>query len=206
VNRVVIAATLLALCGQAAADDNGLYFTESFGVGMARGDLRQYMGNPMHMRIAVGARLGNLAVEPWVTSDLQMDRDGAFRGIIGGEPAAGSADLASYGIDAKYSVQIDRHLSAYVRGGPMIASATGVLEGYDGYGIGVAGGFQISGRVRALGFLWSPLFFLKRGPMITGSLYMDQGYDFYRLKMPGAPTLNAHVGHVNVGFSLGSSF
>ncbi len=205
-HRAVVAATLVALCEHAAAGDDGLYFAESFGVGMARGDLRPFMGNPLHMRIAIGGRLGNVAVEPWVSSDLQMDRDGAFRGIVGGEPAAGTADLASYGIDAKYSIQIDPHLSTYVRGGPMLASATGALEGYDGYGFGVAGGFQISGQVRALGFLWSPLFFLKRGPLITGSLYLDQGYDFYRLKMRGAPAINAHVGHVNVGFSLGSSF
>lgn len=78
-HRAVIAATLLTLCGSAAADDDGLYFAESFGVGIARGELRPYMGNPMHMRIAVGGRLGNLAIEPWVASDLQMDRDGAFR-------------------------------------------------------------------------------------------------------------------------------
>lgn len=205
-NRVVVVATVLALSGQALADDNGLYFAESFGVGIGRGDLQQYIGNPMHMRIAVGARVGDLAIEPWVTSDLQMDRDGAFRGIVGGTPAEGTADLASYGVDLKYSFQIDKHLSAYVRGGPMLASATGVLDGYQGYGFGAAGGFQISGQVRALGFLWSPLFFLKRGPLITGSLFLDQGYDFYRLKMPGARPINAHVGHVNVGFSLGSTF
>ncbi len=203
--RRATAVTVLALCGQAAADD-GLYFTESFGVGLARGELRPYMGNPLHMRLAVGGRLGNLAIEPWLASDMQMDRDGAWRGIVGGEPAEGSADLASYGIDAKYTVRIDRHLSAYVRGGPMLASATGALDGYAGYGVGVGGGMVISGKVRALGFLWSPLFFLNRGPKITGSLYLDQGYDFYRLRMSGAPTIRAHVGHVNVGFSLGSSF
>jgi hypothetical protein len=203
--RSATVVTALALWRQAAADD-GIYFSESIGVGIARGELRPVMGNPLHMRIAVGGRLGNLALEPWITSDLQVDREGGFRGIIGSEPAEGSADLASYGIDAKYTVRIDPLLSTYVRAGPSLASATGVLDGYDGYGLGFGGGFVISGKVRALGFLWSPLFFLNKGPKITGSLYLDQGYDFYRLRMPGAPQINAHVGHVSVGFSLGSSF
>ena len=93
-----------------------------------------------------------------------------------------------------------------MRGGPSIASANGALAGYAGYGVGASAGVSISGRVRALGFLWAPLFFVKRGPFITGSLYLDQGVDLYRLSMPGAPDITGRVGHVSVGFSLGSDF
>jgi hypothetical protein len=200
----IIVVTVLALCATASAD--GLYFTESFGVAMGRGELAPHMGNPMHLRVAVGGRLGNFALEPWVTSDLQTDRVGAWKGIVGGDPAEGSADLATYGVDAKYIFPIDVHLSSYVRAGASIVDGLGSLEGYSGRGLGFGGGFQISGKVRALGFLWAPLFFLNRGPKITGAIYLDQGYDFYRLRMAGAPTIHAHVGHVSVGFAVGSSF
>lgn len=202
--RLSTVATVLALSATASAD--GLYFTESFGVAMGRGALADHLGNPMRLRVAVGGRLGNVALEPWVTSDLQTDREGAFKGIVGGEPAEGTADLASYGLDAKYIFPIDKRLSSYVRAGASIVDGLGSLEGYSGRGLGVGGGFQISGKVRALGFLWSPLFFLDKGPKISAALYLDQGYDFYRLRMTGAPTIEARVGHVSVGFAVGQSF
>lgn len=203
--RFVTLVALLALAaGPARAD--GLYFAESFGVGIARGELEPIMGQPLHVRLGVGGRFGDVAIEAWMMSDMQLHRDNAFKGVIGGDPPEGTADLASYGIDARYIIKIDPVLSTYVRAGPSRAEATGVLAGYEGYGFGVGGGFQISGKVRALGFLWTPLFFLKRGPKITGALYLDQGYDFYRLRLAGAPNINARIGHVSVGFALGQAF
>ncbi len=199
---VVIA---IALATTTASAD-GFYVTESVGVSLPRGDLEPYVIQPMKVRLAVGARWRFLAIEPWMSADLQGDRDGAFKGILGGEPPAGTSDLATYGIDAKLVGALHEHLSVYVRGGPSIVEANGALAGYAGYGIGASAGLAISGRVRALGFLWAPLFFVARGPFITGSLYLDQGFDFYRLSMPGAPDLDGRVGHVSVGFSLGSDF
>ncbi len=201
-------AVLLAVLGAAtdARADTGFYFNESFGVGLSRDELAPYLGQPMHIRVALGVRLGDFAIEPWVLSDLQTDRDGAFKGLIGGTPAMGSADLTSYGLDGKYIIAIDKHLSAYVRGGPLRVSANGALDGYSGWGFGAGGGFQITGRVRALGFLWSPLFFMNKGPKITGSVFLDQGYDFYRLRSSSAPTIDARIGHVSVGFAVGSAF
>ncbi len=185
---------------------DGFYFTESVGVSLPRGDLEPYVLQPMKVRLAVGARWRFLAIEPWMSADMQGDRVGAWKGYLGGDPPDGTSDLATYGVDAKLVGRLDKHLSVYVRGGPSIAEANGVLAGYSGYGLGVSSGVSISGRVRALGFLWAPLFFVKRGPFITGSLYLDQGFDFYRLKMAGAPDINGRVGHVSVGFSLGSDF
>jgi hypothetical protein len=45
-------------------------------------------------------------------------------------------------------------------------TANGELDGYGGFGLGVGGGVQLRGSVRALGFLWGPLFFVERGPKV----------------------------------------
>ena len=52
----------------------------------------------------------------------------------------------------------------------MASDGTGALAGYHGRGIGAAAGAQLTAKVRALGFLWAPLFFIDRGPMLTRSL------------------------------------
>lgn len=160
----------------------------------------------MHLRIGFGMRLGDFAVEPWILQDLQTDRVGAFKGLIGGKPAPGTADLNVMGIDAKYIVPLDDKLEVFVRGGPLVGEGAGALDGYRGRGLGFAAGAQLSGKVRALGFLWSPLFFLKRGPLVTGALFMDAGYDFYWLRGPGGAAMDARVGHVSVGFAIGTAF
>jgi hypothetical protein len=205
----VAIAAVLAMTVPARAD--GIYFSESFGVGRARGDFEPIVRNAIHTRFAIGARVRWLAIEPWVTADLQTDRDGAWRGLVGGEPAAGLADVESYGIAVKligplYRGPSGERLEAYVRGGPFLAGGTGMLEGADGQGLAVAAGFQLTGKVRALGFLWAPLFFVKKGPMVTGALFLDQGYDFYRMRAADGSHLTARIGHVSVGFAIGSSF
>ena len=186
--------------------DDGAYVTESFGVATGRGRLARAIGSPLHLRIGFGMRLGRLAIEPWFLSDLQTDRVGAFKGLVGGDPAAGTADLNALGLDAKYIVPVDDRIEVFVRGGPLVADGNGALAGFHGRGLGVAGGAQISGKVRALGFLWSPLFFLKRGPMVTGALVLDAGYDFYFLRAPGGGAIDARIGHVSVGFAIGTAF
>ena len=196
---------ILAPAGTAHADD-GAYVTESFGVATSRGRLSGVLGTPLHLRLAVGMRLGNVAIEPWILSDMQTDRVGAFGGLAGGEPRPGTADVNTMGLDAKYIVDIDRHVAMYARGGPLVADGNGALAGYHGRGIGVAAGAQLTGRVRALGFLWAPLFFVKRGPMVTGALLVDAGYDYYFLRMPGAPAVDARIGHLSIGFAVGSAF
>ena len=188
----------------------GVYFLESFGVGRARGALAPMVGGAIHARIGVGARWRFLAVEPWISSDMQWDREGAWRGFIGGEPAAGRADLEYYGIDAKLVAPLFRgpsgeRLEGYVRGGGRLVGATGALDGYSGHGVGAAAGFQLVGRVRALGFLWTPLFFVKRGPKVTGALFIEQGWELVTLRR-GGDRISAAIGHVGVGFGLGSRF
>ena len=53
--------------------------------------------------------------------------------------------------------------------------------------------------------LWAPLFLTSRGPRVIGSLYLDQGFDFYRLARDGRQ-LDARIGHVTIGFGVGSGF
>src|SRR5438477_133631 len=80
-----------------ARADTGVYIGESIGVGLSRDELANVVGQPMHIRVMAGVRIGNVAIEPWALTDLQQDRDGGWHGIIGGEPAMGSADLEHYG-------------------------------------------------------------------------------------------------------------
>jgi hypothetical protein len=200
-----------AVLTSAPAHADGLYFSESFGVGRARGVLQPVVGNAVHTRIAVGARVRFLAIESWITADMQTDRDGAWRGLVGGEPAGGRADLESYGVALKAIGSIHRgpsgeRIEGYVRGGGFLAAGTGVLEGAQGRGLAAAAGIQIVGRVRALGFLWAPLFFVEKGPRVTGAVFLDQGYDFYRMRLGDGSRMSARVGHVSVGFGVGSSF
>ena len=189
-----------------ASADQGPYIAESFGVGHAGGRLAGPVGTALHVRVSLGMRLGNFAIEPWVASDLQTARAGAFLGVVGGDPADGTADLESIGLDVKYIVPVYEHVEVFVRGGPMVTEGNGALEGYRGRGLGVAGGVQVTGKVRALGFLWAPLFFLRRGPMATGALFLDAGYDVSALRKPFAEPLDAAIAHLSIGFAVGSAF
>jgi hypothetical protein len=183
-----------------------VYIAESFGVAVGRGRLAGPIGHPLHLRLSLGMRLGHLAIEPWFLSDLQSKRTGAFAGIAGGEPAKASADLNAMGLDVKCIVALHRRLEVFARAGPLVADANSALSGYHGRGAGIAAGAQLTGKVRALGFLWSPLFFLSRGPIITGALFVDAGYDFYFLRATGRAPLDARIAHVSAGFAFGSAF
>lgn len=203
--RVVVVAAVLALAPPAARGD-GLYVSEAFGAGAASGDLASTVGTTLHVRVGLGVRIGVLAIEPWVLSELQTDRDGAWLRLVGGDPAPGTADLSVYGVDAKLVVPVERRVAAYFRTGPSVVEGLGALDGYAGRGIGFGGGVQLTGKIRALGFLWAPLLFVKRGPMATGALFIDAGWDFYRLDRAGAATLHGRLAHVCVGFAIGQSF
>jgi len=85
-----------------------------------------------------------------------------------------------------------------------------VLSRYAGPGIGAGTGIMISGRVRALGFLWAPLFWLKKGPKVVGALFLDEGVDYYHLTAgtsapPNGP-IDAPIVSTNLGFAIGSDF
>ena len=189
------ALSVLLLAGTASAD--GYYYEQSFGLSDAR------EGAHLHLQLGFGYKLGNLSISPWLAGDLTFDRDGAMFDVFGGAPQMGHVDVQAYGADAKYTVPLDGGFSLYARGGPRYASGTDM---YGGPGLGVGAGVQLVGRVRALGFLWAPLFFIPRGPMATGALFLDQGLDVYRMTAPGAPAITAPIVSTNIGFAVGTAF
>lgn len=198
--RLVVAAVLLAA---ATAHADGYYYEQSYGLSSVRGAMGA--GTALRVRLGVGVRVGNVALEPWMAADLTFDRVGATYGL-GGDPAMGRADLTGVGFDARWSAPIGHALAIYVRGGPRIGSGTGALARYAGLGIGAGTGIQISGKVRALGFLWAPLFFLPRGPKVIGALFLDEGVDYYHLDAGNSAPIDTPIVSTNIGFAIGSDF
>ena len=72
--------------------------------------------------------------------------------------------------------------------------------------IGAGTGIQISGRVRLLGFLWAPLFWLHKGPKVTGALFLDEGVDYSHLTAGTSAPVDAPIVSTNVGFAIGQDF
>jgi uncharacterized protein YfiM (DUF2279 family) len=199
---------LVLLFSATAAHADGFFYEQSYGLSSARTEAMG-VGTALHLRLGFGVRVGKVALEPWMAGDLTFDRTGSTYGV-GGDPAMGRADLTGVGFDARYSEPIGHALSIYVRGGPRLGAGTGVLSRFAGPGIGAGTGIQISGRVRALGFLWAPLFWLKKGPKVIGALFLDQGVDYYHLtggtSASTMTTINAPIVSTNIGFAIGSDF
>ena len=199
------AATVIAITASTARAD-GYYYEQSFGISTARSDARAILATSLHLRLGIGFKVDEFTVEPWLAGDLAFDRDGAMLELFGGTPAMGRADLQGIGIDAKYTCPVSDSFAIYVRGGPRIATGDGVLAPYAGRGIGTGVGVQLTGKVRALGFLWAPLFLLPRGPKVTGALFLDEGVDAYWLSAPSAPAISAPILSTNLGFAIGTDF
>lgn len=201
--RLAAIATVLCTVATAAHAD-GYYYEQSFGLSSARG--APMLGTSLHLRLGIGYRYGDVSIEPWFSGDLTFERDNASFGILGGDPASGHSDLAGMGLDGRYTAELPYHLEMYVRGGPRWANGDGALKGYSGFGIGAGTGIQIKGKVRLLGFLWAPLFFIKRGPKVMGALFLDQGVDWYALHQSGMSTIATPILSTNLGFAIGTDF
>ena len=199
-------AVLALVLATATAHADGFYYSQGYGISSARSDGAPMLGASLQLRIAIGWRFGALTVGPWVAGNLAWDREGAWMGLVGGEPAAGDSDLKAYGADARYHATITGDLVMYVRGGPRYAQGLGALDGYSGPGLGAATGVQYTRRVRALGFLFAPLFFFDYGPMITASVFLDQNVDWYRMSAPGMPVLSMPLVGTSIGLGAGSHF
>ena len=200
-----LAALVLVLATSTARAD-GFYYSQAYGVSSARGDGAAPLGESLQLRVALGWRFGAVTVGPWLGVNMAVARDDAFLKIVGGEPEAGDSDLKNYGLDARYHATVREHLVMYVRGGPRYASGLGDLDGYSGFGVGAATGVQLVGRVRALGFLFMPLFFSTRGPLINASVFVDENVDWYRLHASGMRELSMPLVGTNIGIAAGSHF
>jgi len=179
--RALAALITIALAAGPARGD-GFFYAQSYGISSARGEARPMLGESLQLRINMGWRFGHLSLGPWFAGHLATPRDGAVYGLVGGDPPDGDSDLEGVGADARYNAPLPwDHVSLYVRGGPRYASGMGALNGYRGFGVGAGSGIQITGKVRALGFLFAPFFFMKKGPLINAVLFVDQNVDWYRL-------------------------
>ncbi len=215
VAALVVAGAVSLVARGARAD--GYFYEQSYGVSSVRavgaGSARASamgVGTSMRVRLGVGVRVGDVALEPWMAADLTLDRVGDTYGV-GGDPAMGHADVTGVGFDARWDARlgdagVGEHVAIYVRGGPRIAGGTGTLATYGGVGIGAATGIMIRGRVRALGFLWAPLFWLRRGPKVVGALFLDEGVDWYHLSSGSSAPIDLPIVSTNVGFAIGSDF
>jgi hypothetical protein len=206
--RIAPLAAVLLAASTAHAD--GFYYSQAYGISGARGDGAAMLGSSLQLRVALGWRFGALTVGPLVTGNLAFERDHAYLGLIGGDPIAGDSDLKTYGLDARYHAALNesttKRVVMYVRGGPRYATGLGALDPYSGPGFGVATGLQLTGQVRALGFLFAPLFFTSWGPKITASVFVDESVDWYRLSADHMPALSMPIVGTAVGIGAGSHF
>ena len=199
-------AALVVLVASTTAHADGFYYSQSYGISSARGDGASMLGESLQLRIAFGWRFGALTVGPVLSGHLAVERDNAYFHILGGDPTEGDSDMESYGLDARYHARLHENVVMYVRGGPRYASGIGALDGYRGFGVGAATGVQMTGRVRALGFLFAPFFFMKKGPMVTASVFLDESVDYYQLGSSNMPELTMPMIGTSIGIAAGSHF
>lgn len=196
---------LAILCAASSAWADGYFYEQSYGVSSVRGAGAMGVGTAMRVRLGFGVRVGEVALEPWMAADLTLDRTGDTYGL-GGDPAMGHVDVTGVGFDARWDVPVGGPVAIYVRGGPRVAGGTGTLASYNGLGLGGGTGIMLRGKVRALGFLWAPLFWLPRGPKVVGALFLDEGVDWYHLSSGGSAPIDLPIVSTNVGFAIGSDF
>jgi len=202
---------VIACClGASSARADGFYFTESFGGSDVKSQLGDYMPSAFHFRIAIGLREGPWALETHLGAHIANEE-----GVIKDDRPTWDRYMAitTYGLDLKYiQPLVGDHLEAYLRGGLRYGFMDdgSAIDTYAGRGLAGGAGIQLKGKVRALGFLAWPFFFLKIGPKVTGALWLDASYSFYRLhpdgRLDAVPSIDAKLTTISGGFAIGSDF
>lgn len=197
------AAVLVASAAPARAD--GHYFSFGAGPTEVSDELAPVTGDGGRFRMAIGHRFGRFAVEGFLAPEFLDEHT--------------SAAGAAYGVDVRYIVPLTSGVQGYVRGSMSRLSLHDDAwdgEGRDlagasdrsGRGLGGGVGLQLRGKVRALGFLYWPFFFLPLGPKTNAAIYIDHGVDFYRLHDEAGRTdaVDAKLTRLTIGFNVGSDF
>jgi hypothetical protein len=197
------ALTALALAGAARAD--GTYFSAGMGPGEVTDELGGYVRDTVHGRFALGHRGGNLAVEGYLAPESDIDVDNPY-----------SYEALRLGVDARYVLPVRPGVQVYVRGGLSRTSASLSSYGdgryaardFEGRGVDGGAGVQLRGKVRALGFLYWPLFFVPAGPKVDAAIFVDHGVEFDRLHAVDGPPLSidARFTRLTIGFHVGADF
>jgi hypothetical protein len=205
-----VALTVLALAATASpARADGHYFSFGAGPTETSDELAGATDGGGRIRLAIGHRFGNVAVEGFLAPEFLDASDSQ------------SLDGVGYGFDVRYIVPLTSGVQGYVRGsasrltlhdhGTVYDGAGSPTFGADersGRGLGAGVGLQLRGRVRALGFLSWPFFFLPLGPKTNAALYIDHGVDFYRLHDASGRTdaVDAKLTRWTFGFNVGKDF
>jgi hypothetical protein len=201
---ISIAALAMVATTATPARADGWYFSESFGGASMGDELGQYFDADAAFRLAVGRRIGRLVIEGYVQGTFLTGKRWLEYDYY---------SLTTFGFDAKHYYQLGKLTRAYLRGG--FGRAEMSDDGWrDEYGIGMyggrilsyGGGVQVSGKVRALGFLFWPLFFAKTGPKVSASAFVDLNRQIMRLHHPRGPSLDGRLTTLMVGFKIGGDF
>lgn len=202
-----LAASVAAASASGTARADGFFYQQSYGISSARGQDAGVLGESLQLRIGLGWRWKALQFGPTFYGHMAGRRDDAILGIAGGVPEQGDSDVEVVGFDARYNAALYRNISVYVRGGPRWAHGTaGVLDGASGWGAGAGTGVAMTGRVRALGFLFLPLFWSKKGPMITASVFLDHNVELQRMRRDDGMDVTLPIVGTSIGFGAGSFF
>ena len=124
----VVALALTAAAAPVRAD--GHYVTFGAGPDTVSDELGAVTGNGGHIRMAVGHRFGNVAVEGFLAPQF-LDERADVEGV-------------SYGVDLRYIVPLTSGVQGYVRGS--LSRMTLHDYAWDGEGRGLAGASERSGR------------------------------------------------------------
>lgn len=207
---LALAATiLLPLATASSAHADGTYVSAGLGPGEVSDDLGAHVRDTIAGRFAIGHRVGNIAVEGYVGPESDN----------GDTTEPGLADFTAVrlGIDVRYILPVGKNLQLYARGGLSRMSASlpspepddfSSADDYSGRGLGGGVGVQLRGKVRGLGFLYWPLFFIPVGPKVDAALFVDHGVDFYRLHREVGPahSIDARFTRLTIGVNVGADF
>jgi hypothetical protein len=203
--RLAAIVGLVLVCLSATARADGFYFSEGLGTGAVHGELGEFFGaGGVVGRLAVGRRMDRLAIE----ANIGLADLSGRRRFAGAEYTA-----VSWGLNARYLFPMSEHVQLYLRGGldrtelvPVGWSDPAGGSAYGGRGLSYGAGGQVKGKVRALGFLFWPLFFTGVGPKIDAGFWLDTGGHRVRLHHPRWRSLDGTITSWALGFSVGADF
>lgn len=194
---------LLAVPRPAHAD--GTYASFGLGPGQVSDELGAYVRTTFQGRFTVGHRVGHLAIEGSIGPESSDDFNDPY-----------GYEAVRLGLDARYVLPVVPGVQVYVRGGLTTVDATlSSSDGnryaerdYAGRGVEGGAGVQLRGKVRALGFLYWPLFFVPVGPKIDAALFVDHSVEFDRLHAVTGPerSIDARFTRLTIGINVGADF
>ncbi len=202
--RMLFAAliTIATLVAPSTARADGAYVLQSGGSSIAV----ENDNTGLNGRIGLGIRLHDLAYEAWGgVAFLHPEAADRCVGVDCIFEDRNEQNYTQIGFDTKYIRTPSSHVETYARVGAFYQFGS---HGYlNERGVGVSGGvgFQIKGRVTALGFLIPLAFLSDIGPKVTLGVYAETTVDMYQQRGIDVLSLGA-IWSTRLGFVWGSDF